>query len=146
MIGDSSKNFAALVSPEPTVLKLRLFVRRVSRPVDFDTFLVGPGGPTYGMHGEFDLAQLQKLTARRRTTQPRHWLGLNKVHHTDTAHRIDSLGKISGTKRCAAMSNRNPVWPFSGGLPHNNSANSAIFDLQLRVSETQHVCSGLDKM
>ena len=64
----------------------------------------------------------------------------------DTGLRIDSLGKISGTKRCAAMSNRNPDWPFSGGLPHNNSANFAIFDLQLRVSETQHVCSGLDKM
>ena len=47
--------------PEAPGLKLRLFAGRVSRPVDFDTFLVGPGDPTYGMHGEFDFAQLQNL-------------------------------------------------------------------------------------
>ena len=45
--------------PRWRFLKLRLFAGRVYRPVDFDTFLVGPGDPTYGMHGEFDFAQLQ---------------------------------------------------------------------------------------
>ena len=35
-------------------------------PVDFNTFLDGLGDPTYGMHDEFDFAQLKN-----------RWLGLN---------------------------------------------------------------------